>query len=326
MNRPTACQLLSDERWAELIDAADRLAAPCRLCPHRCGVDRHQDQRGFCRAPGELHISSIFAHHGEEPPLSGTGGSGTVFFSYCTLRCVYCQNFQLSHHGEGRVYTPDELAGYMLELQRQGCHNINFVTATHYFPWLLRALREASCRGLTIPVVYNCGGYESPETLELLREVVDIYLPDMKYADDRVAKRCSNASDYVSVNRTTIRLMYRAGGPLRTDEQGLAYRGLCIRHLVLPNGMSGSEQTAAFLTSTFDPADITISLMAQYRPLHQAAQYGELARRITAAEFRSARHAFEGAGFPGFYQDAEGLDESFVIDFTRRKFERLCGE
>ncbi|MBD3242710.1 MAG: radical SAM protein [Chitinivibrionales bacterium] len=301
--------------WDTKIAAADELARECRLCPRACGVDRLSGEKGFCRAPAGLHLSSIFAHHGEEPPLSGSGGSGTVFFSHCTLRCVFCQNHQLSHGGQGRSYTVDELAQRMVLLQDEGCHNVNLVTSGHYLPWVLRAIRRASANGLEIPIVYNCGGYEVPEALAIMDRVIDIYLPDMKYADGAPARQFSAAPDYVAINREAIRCMFRQVGPLRLDCAGIAYRGMCIRHLVLPNGLAGSEQIAAFLAAGYDPSDIAISLMAQYRPLHLAGQYTDIARRPTREEYRRARRAFESAGFEGFYQDGDALDESFVFDF-----------
>ncbi len=307
---------LDSDEWDAKLSAADKLARRCRLCPRACGVDRMAGEKGFCRAPGGLHLSSIFAHHGEEPPLSGSGGSGTVFFSHCTLRCVFCQNHQLSHGGQGRTYGIDELAERMLDLQHEGCHNVNLVTPGHYLPWVLRAIRHAAESGLRLPIVYNCGGYESPEALALLQRVVDIYLPDMKYADNTPAQTFSSAADYVEVNREAIRRMFRQVGPLRLDSRGIAYRGLCIRHLVLPNGLAGSEQVAAHLAAEYDPSDITVSLMAQYRPLHLAARYTDIARRPSKSEYLRARRAFEEAGFEGFYQDGDALDDSFVFDFT----------
>src|SRR5271157_1850067 len=187
---------LSPHEWDERIREADRIATSCGLCPRRCGVNRMKGEKGFCKAPGELVISSIFPHHGEEPPISGKGGSGTVFFTYCTLKCLFCQNFQLSHLAEGVPYTPSELAEKMLGLQNMGCHNINLVTPTHFLPWILKALKEASRNGLTVPIVYNCGGYELASVMSLLAGIVDIYLPDMKYGSTAEAKRYSSAPDY----------------------------------------------------------------------------------------------------------------------------------
>ena len=317
---------LTDEQWEERIGRFDAIARSCTLCPRNCHVNRWNDERGFCGAPGNLYISSVFPHHGEEPPISGSNGSGTVFFSYCTLKCCFCQNWQLSHEAEGRPFTPEELAGKMLDLQRQGCHNINLVTATHFLPWVLRALRLACAGGLTLPLVYNCGGYEHASTVALLAGIVDIYLPDMKYGDNHAAAQFSRTANYRSFNRTSLREMFRQAGPLRVDDDGIARRGLCIRHLVLPNDLAASSKVLDFLTSVFDPADIAVSLMAQYRPLYRAAEFPELGRMVTADEYEQVKSAFMDAGFPGFYQELDTIDGKFVIDFTKRKKEALTGD
>jgi putative pyruvate formate lyase activating enzyme len=289
-------------------------------------VDRTAGERGFCRAGNVCRISSIFPHHGEEPPLSGTGGSGTVFFSNCTLKCIFCQNYQISHEGEGEEYAVQRLAVHLLELQNKGCHNINLVTPSHYLPWILESLREAWRSGLSLPVVYNCGGYETGETLAVLKDVVDIYLPDMKYGDNGAAHRYSGVPDYAQVNQAAVREMFHQAGPLRLDKNGVAYRGLVIRHLVLPCGEAGSEKIRRFLVDNFDPGDITLSIMAQYRPLYRACEYEKLARTVTAEEYLPVRDAFIRDGFGGFYQEITGLNESFVIDFKKRKFDELIGE
>jgi putative pyruvate formate lyase activating enzyme len=314
---------LTASDWEARIGEADRLAERCELCPRRCGVNRFDHERGFCGAPGELVVSSVFPHHGEEPPISGIGGSGTVFFTYCTLKCLFCQNYQLSHNAVGAPVAPSALAEKMVDLQTKGCHNINLVTATHFLPWVLRALREAAGKGLSVPIVYNCGGYELPETLALLAGIVDIYLPDMKYGDDEAACRYSVAGDYVAVNHAAIRAMFRQVGPLREDEAGIASRGLCIRHLVLPEGKAGTAAILDYLKSTFDPQDLYISLMAQYRPLFHAAKFPEIDRLVTPEEYEPLRQRFIENGFQGFYQDPGEMDESFVIDFKKRKHEAL---
>ncbi len=314
-----ACTYLTDSDWTARIAELKRIAARCELCPRRCGVDRGAGETGFCGAPAGLVISSIFPHHGEEPPLSGTGGSGTVFFTHCTLKCVFCQNYQISHEGEGRFFTESELAQKLLHLQALGCHNINLVTATHLLPWLLPALRRAAQDGLRLPIVYNCGGYEAAETIDLLRDVVDIWLPDMKYGDNAFARRYSAAFDYVEVNRDAVRRMFRQVGPLRVDDRGIAERGLCIRHLVLPNGQSVSLSLLDFLRQTFDPQEITISLMAQYRPLYQASFHPLIRERLDPKEYEAITAAFLDAGFGGFFQEPGKLDSSFVIDFKTRK-------
>ncbi len=317
---------LSENDWDERIDTLDRLAARCELCPRRCGVNRPAGERGFCGAPAEPVVSSIFPHHGEEPPISGTGGSGTVFFTYCTLKCVFCQNYQISHEAEGRPYSVDELAHKLIGLENAGCHNINLVTPTHFLPWLMRALRRAAGQGLTVPLVYNCGGYELERTVDLLAGVVDIWLPDMKYGDNIPAQRYSSAPDYVAINQAAIRRMFRQVGPLACDAAGIAHRGLLIRHLVLPNDQSVSRAVLDFLTRTFDPRDISVSLMAQYRPLYCAERHEPIGRRVGLSEYEAIKREFIAAGFEGYYQEPEKLDTAFVIDFTRRKEEPLTGE
>lgn len=326
-NNQKACYAyISDAAWSEKIKSAYQKVSACSLCPRRCGNNRLKGEVGFCRAPGEMIISSIFPHHGEEPSISGVRGSGTVFFSRCTMRCVFCQNHQISQGAEGDPCSVEELAEKMLWLQAMGCHNINLVTPTHFLPWILDSLYKACKAGLTIPVVYNCGGYEAAETLEILDGIVDIYLPDMKYGDDEAARLYSGAEDYVRINQEAIRIMFRQVGPLRTNAQGVAYRGLCIRHLVLPNELAGSELIEHFLQSHFDPQDICISLMAQYRPLHKAKDIPQLARRTSLQEYEKAKELFISAGFGGYYQEADKLDTSFCIDFSTRKNEPLGGD
>jgi putative pyruvate formate lyase activating enzyme len=322
---PPGCTYLADADWERRIAGLKRIAARCALCPRRCGVDRNAGETGFCGAPAGLVISSIFPHHGEEPPLSGTGGSGTVFFTHCTLKCLFCQNYQISQEGEGRLFSEAELAHQLLHLQALGCHNINLVTATHFLPWILPALRRAAGEGLKLPVVYNCGGYEVPETIDLLQGIVDIWLPDMKYGDNAPARCYSAAPDYVEVNREAVRRMFRQAGPLRVDEKGIAARGLLIRHLVLPHGQSASLALLDFLKQTFDPQDLTVSLMAQYRPLYRACGHPPIQGPLTPEEYEPIKAAFLEAGFGGFFQELEKLDAAFVIDFTQRKEEPLTG-
>lgn len=314
---------LTDGEWADRIARFDAMARSCTLCPRNCHIDRTADERGFCAAPAGLVVSSAFAHHGEEPPICGSGGSGTIFFSHCTLKCCFCQNWQISHRGEGEPISAEKLARMMTRLQDEGCHNINLVTATHFLPWLLRALRIATKEGLTLPLVYNCGGYEHASTIRLLDGIVDIYLPDMKYGDDQSAQLYSRTANYCSFSRSSLREMFRQVGPLRIDEDGIASRGVCVRHLVLPNDLAASALVVDFLLSVFDPEDIHVSLMAQYRPLFHANRYAELSRTITRREYEQAKALFVNAGFAGFYQKLEIMDEAFIIDFTRRKSEPL---
>ncbi len=270
------------------IDAAYKLLEACRVCPRECGVNRLEDSRlGFCRSGLNPVISSVSPHHGEEPPLSGTKGSGTIFFTNCNLRCVYCQNYPISQLGNGAERSPGELACQMIWLQEQGCHNVNLVTPTHFVPQFLKALGLARERGFNLPIVYNTSGYDSVETLRLLDGVVDIYLPDMRYGDNKAAMQYSVAPHYVEVNRAAVKEMYRQVGNLVMDDQGIAKRGLLIRHLVLPGGISGTESVMKFLAEEISK-DVAISLMSQYFPAFKCAEHPEINRRITEKEYDEA--------------------------------------
>jgi putative pyruvate formate lyase activating enzyme len=326
MLHKSSYEFLTADDWDGRIREADCIASSCTLCPRQCRVNRLTGNSGFCKAPNSMLISSIFPHYGEEPPVSGTCGSGTVFFSCCTLRCCFCQNYQISHNAEGEPYSPHELAEAMIDLQNKGCHNINLVTATHFLPWVLRALKEAAGRGLTIPIVYNNGGYELPDTLRLLHGIVDIYLPDMKYGTNEEAARYSQADDYVEVNQRAVIEMFRQVGPLRMDANGIAYRGMCIRHLVLPGNRAHSEKILDFLNTHFDPEDISLSLMAQYRPMFNAARYEELSQPLCDNDYSPIKKQFLDAGFCGYVQDIGQLDTNFCIDFSSRKNEALTGK
>ena len=241
----------------------------CQLCPRRCRADRLSGERGMCRIASEVVVSSYGPHFGEEAPLVGISGSGTIFFSYCNLRCMFCQNYSISQLGQGRVATKGEIAKMMLALEERGCHNINLVTPTHVVPQILEALEIAVGLGLSIPLVYNCGGYESVETLELLDGIVDIYMPDMKYSNERNARRFSGVKDYPEANRAAVKEMHRQVGDLQIDERGVARRGLLIRHLVLPNGVAGTEGVVRFIAEEIS-RNTYLNVMAQYYPAHRA--------------------------------------------------------
>ncbi len=285
--------MLSETELQNRIEAAYELLESCRLCPRGCGVGRlKNDKLGFCRSGLNPVVSSASPHHGEEPPLSGTRGSGTIFFANCNLRCVYCQNYPISQMGNGLERTPGELACQMLWLQEQGCHNLNLVTPTHFMPQILKALGIARERGFSLPIVYNTSGYESVESLRLLDGIVDVYLPDMRYADNTASLKYSIAPHYPEVNRTAIKEMYRQVGNLALDGNGRAARGLIIRHLVLPEGLSGTQGIMKFLAEEISK-DVYISLMSQYFPAHKAYEFKELSRRITSEEYEEARQIME---------------------------------
>lgn len=259
----------------------------CRLCPRECRVDRLAGQKGKCQVTREVVVSSYGPHFGEEAPLVGGHGSGTIFFAYCNLKCVFCQNHTISQLGEGTEVTSDELAGMMLSLQTQGCHNINLVSPTHVVPYILAALEIAVRKGLSVPLVYNTGGYDSPETLRLLDGIVDIYMPDMKYADARIAEQLSGIKDYPGANQAAVKEMHRQVGDFQMDERGVAQRGLLVRHLVLPNRLAGTEEVVRFLAQEVS-RDTYLNIMAQYHPCHKAFDLPRLSRRITDKEFNEA--------------------------------------
>lgn len=258
----------------------------CQLCPHRCRVNRLKNEKGFCGAGKDVVVYSYHLHFGEEPPLSGTRGSGTIFFSFCNSRCVYCQNYKFSRLHEGKIISIGELAEIMLSLQEEGAHNINLVTPTHFVPQIILALNTAKTKGLSIPIVYNTGGYELEETLEVLDGIIDIYLPDMRYSKNEFAVKYSGLPEYVSYNRNAVKVMFRQVGNL-VLEDGIAKRGLIIRHLVLPNGQAGTRETMKFIKNEISPG-VYISLMGQYYPVFKANQYPEINRCITQPEYESA--------------------------------------
>lgn len=305
------------EKRAEALEA--RLA-DCDLCPRKCGVNRLEGELGFCRSGALPIVDSVCAHHGEEPPLSGTKGSGTVFFGNCNMRCVYCQNHQISQDRRrlrGRETDSKSLAEQMLYLQAvSGCHNINFVSPSHFVPQMVRAVLEAVPLGLKIPLVYNTGGYDSMEALRLLDGIIDIYLPDIRYADNRVAQKYSRAPHYVEFSRTAIKEMFRQVGNLILDAKGIARRGLIVRHLILPEDLAGSGSSLNWLAEEVS-RDIHISLMAQYYPAHRANRFPALSRRITRAEYENVLAVLEKTGLEnGWIQSLESPD-TYRPDFER---------
>ncbi len=285
---------LTDGEWAQRVQEAQRRLARCDLCPRRCGVNRLQDERGACQTGRLARVASAGPHFGEERPLVGYGGSGTIFFSWCNLRCLYCQNYELSQMGEGVEVTAQQLAAMMLHLQQLGCHNINLVSPSHVVAQILEALFIAAHEGLHLPLVYNTGGYDSLETLTLLDGVVDIYMPDMKYADANVALRYSGIPDYPAINQAAVREMHRQVGDLSLDEWGIATHGLLVRHLVLPEGLAGTDEIVRFLAAL--SPQTYLNLMDQYRPCYRAYTLPPLDRRPTRAEYEQAVRLAWAAG------------------------------
>ena len=283
-------KMLQDRAQAALA----RLEA-CEICPRRCRVNRLKDERGFCRTGRLARIASFAPHFGEEPPLVGSSGSGTIFFSGCNLACVYCQNYDISQQDHGQDVSADALASMMLRLQDLGCHNINFVTPTHVVPQILEALVLAIADGLRVPLVYNSSGYDSVETLRLLEGIFDIYMPDAKYGSDEMAAKYSGASDYTHIMKAAIQEMHRQVGDLMMDEDGVATRGLLVRHLVLPGELAGSAEVVRFLSEEISP-NTYLNVMAQYRPEYNACRFPELDRRITLKEYNDAVRLAARAG------------------------------
>jgi len=289
------------------VKIAKEILKDCRLCPRRCGVNRACDEKGFCRTGKNAIICSALAHQGEEPPLSGTKGSGTIFFSRCHLKCLYCQNYDFSQQEEGRETTTKEMARIMLTLQKEGCHNINLVTPSNVLPQNLEALIASIKDGLNIPLVYNTSGYELVETLRLLDGIVDIYLPDMRYASKAHALKYSNAPDYPAINQEAVREMFRQVGTAQIDEEGIITRGLVIRHLVLPQDISGTEEIFSFIAKEITPLTY-ISLMSQYFPAYQASRHPPMDRRITPEEYDKARSLLIKYGLEnGWIQESWGV-------------------
>jgi len=309
-------------RTGELRRRAEELwkrMKPCKLCPRTCGIDRLGGQRGFCDAPDYLVIASYHPHFGEEDPLVGRGGSGTIFFCHCSLRCVFCINYDISLEARGTQVGIEDLAEMMLDLQEIGCHNINVVTPTHYSPHILFALDLAAEHGLRLPLVYNTCGWENLEILKKLDGVVDIYLPDFKYASGQMAVKYSTCAPpgftetrpevaetftstetYPEVTKMAILEMNRQVGVARPADDGLMYRGLMIRHLVMPNGVSGAPDVLRWIAENL-PKDTYVNIMSQYRPMYKAFEYPEIARPITAAEYRDAVEAAQQAGLTNFH-------------------------
>lgn len=280
-----------DERIGKLY----KVLESCELCPRKCGVNRLDGEKGVCKSGKELTVSNYNPHYGEEAPLVGVGGSGTIFLTNCNLLCVYCQNYDVSHLGYGSEVSLSAGARMMIDLQNRGCHNINFVTPTHFAPQLAKATKLAIERGLKLPIVWNCSGYENVEIIKLLDGVVDIYMPDIKYSQNKSAKKYSNAPDYFDRCKEAIEEMHRQVGDLKLDERGIAFRGLLIRHLVLPHNLAGSEKVLKFIAEEISP-DSYVNVMSQYRPAGRAKQFKELNRNPTHEEFNKIIAVARGLG------------------------------
>ncbi len=287
--QPAYAKLEAEGGLAQRVERGYELLEECQLCPHECGVNRLAGERGFCNAPKEVVVYSYGPHYGEELPLVGSGGSGTIFFSNCNLRCVFCQNWPIAHEGWGRKITEEDLAGMMLDLQRRGCHNINLVTPTHVMPYILKATQIALKQGLRLPLCYNTGGYERVENIQLLEGIVDIYLPDLKFMDGEESNRYAvkGVLDYPQRAQESMKTMYGQVKDLVTDERGHALQGLMVRHLVMPNRVAGTEEFVSWVANNLSK-DTYVNIMSQYRVEHMAFEYEAIARAITSEEYVEA--------------------------------------
>ena len=288
-------ELWSSGELKERIEAARAKLSYCDLCGHACHVNRRAGVLGVCRSGESARVSSYSPHFGEEKVLVGTGGSGTIFFTGCNLKCVFCQNWDISHLCDGETVEDKDLAGIMIELQHHGCHNINLVSPSHYLPQILSAVNTACERGLSLPLVWNCGGYESPSALGLLDGIVDIYMPDIKFADPKVAHQLAGAEDYPRVVRESIREMYRQVGDLQIGLDGIAQRGLLVRHLVLPDNLAGTAELMKFIADEISP-NTFVNVMEQYYPAYEAKKHPPLNRPLTREEYETALESAHQAG------------------------------
>jgi putative pyruvate formate lyase activating enzyme len=284
---PSYLSLYQQGELSKRIEALWKKLECCDICPHKCSVNRLKDEKGLCQTGKKAKVSSFGPHFGEESPLVGRHGSGTIFLTHCNLYCIFCQNYDISHLGEGDLVDEEGIAEMMLSLQNMGCHNINFVTPTHVIPQIVKALSFAIEKGLTVPLVYNSGGYDSVSTLGLLEGIFDIYMPDFKYSNDKIAQRYCNAEDYSQMAKQAIKAMHQQVGDLILDEKGIAKRGLLIRHLVLPENLAGTFEVMKFIAEEISKNPY-VNLMDQYRPCYKANDFPPLDRRITQDEFVQA--------------------------------------
>jgi len=292
---PSYVELFKGGLIEKRIEEALALMEECRLCPRECGVNRLEDERGVCNTGRRARVASYNAHFGEESPLVGRHGSGTIFISSCNLLCSFCQNYEISHGNEGVDVGPEQMAEMMIQLQKRGCHNINFVTPTHVVPQILEALNFAVRSGLRVPLVYNSSGYDKRDTLRILEGVFDIYMPDFKFWDGKWAERYCKAPDYPEVAREAVKEMHRQVGDLVLDENGVAERGLLVRHLVLPNNVAGTREIMHFLAKSIS-VNMYVNVMDQYRPCGEAYTDEFINRRLKSREFREAVEAAKREG------------------------------
>lgn len=305
---PSYIEAFRKKRLDKVIEQLNQMLASCSLCPRNCKTNRINNETGFCKTGFLPKVYSFMSHQGEEPPISGTHGSGTIFFSNCNMGCIYCQNYEFSQLGQGKEVSFEELSGFMLKLQELSCHNINLVTPTHILPQILSALRIAIAQGLRIPLVYNTGGFELAKVIKLLNGIIDIYLVDMRYGESKMAQKYSSAHSYPKYNQEAILEMRRQIPKDEFDKNGIMRRGLIIRHLVLPNNISETEKVMRFIAEELS-TDTLISLMSQYLPYHKANEDTQINRRLKLKEYEEAKNIMEKFGLScGWVQDSFGLE------------------
>lgn len=295
MYQPGYLKLLENGELEKRSNQLKEGLANCVMCPHQCEVNRLNGERGYCRTLENVIVSGAERHLGEEEELVGRYGSGTIFFSHCNLKCAFCQNYEISYCGAGEEIDTDQLADIMLQLQRKKCHNINLVSPSHIIPQIVEGIFIAAGKGLNIPIVYNSGGYDLTDALKMLDGIIDIYMPDIKFSDDDTAQKYLGVKKYYTIAKAAVREMYRQVGDLKTDDDNIAYRGLLIRHLVLPQNLAGTDKIMRFIAQEISKGTY-VNIMAQYYPSHKSYQYQELSRRISGQEYRAAIEAAKQAG------------------------------
>jgi putative pyruvate formate lyase activating enzyme len=299
MNIPSYIKLLENGELERRVLVLNKMLEDCVLCPHQCKVDRLKSEKGYCRTLDKAIVSGAQPHFGEEDELVGNFGSGTIFFSNCNLKCVFCQNYEISHCGEGQEINSKRLAELMLYLQKKKCHNINLVSPGHIVPQIVEAIFIAAQNGLNIPIVYNTNGYDLTDTLKLLDGIVDIYMPDLKFSDDAVAYKYLRVKNYYKIACAAIKEMYRQVGDLKTDDTNIAYRGLLIRHLVMPENLAGTETIMKFIAKEISP-NTYVNIMAQYYPAYKAYEFKEISKRLTRQEYQEAIKAAKLSGLMNY--------------------------
>lgn len=299
-HRPSYLALHKSGALQERIDKLHQILEKCTLCPRNCKVNRIDNEKGFCKTGSKAVVASYNAHFGEEAPLVGTCGSGTIFFSNCNLGCVFCQNYSISHRGEGIEVDDGQLAAIMISLQKQGCHNINLVTPTHVIAQIVKALPLAIDKGLVLPLVYNSSGYDSLETLRLLEGIIDIYMPDFKFWSKESATRFAAAPDYPAITKTALKEMHRQVGELQLNDRQITSRGLLVRHLVMPGCLEETKEITKFISSM--SPDTYVNIMEQYRPLYKASEYPPIDRPLSGDDFQKAISYARQAGLTNIDQ------------------------